>query len=220
MTVLTVNPNARHDPPIHDLLRRRRSPRAFSPEPVAPEKLRRLLEAARWAASASNEQPWRFVVVTQDQPQDFQRFLGFVKEGNRLWAQYAPVLLLSVAKRSRERDGGENRHALQDVGQATASLSIQALEDGLFVHQMGGFDVDKAHEVLGIPDGYEPVTVMAVGYPGDPAALPEALRERELAARTRKPFSELVFAGRWGASFPAPSGGVTKIGPASQPTGS
>jgi nitroreductase len=185
------------DLPIHEQFRRRRSPRAFSSDPVEPEKLHRVLEAARWAPSASNEQPWRFVVARRDQPDEFARFLGFIKEGNVVWAQHAPVLLLSVARTRRERDGGQNRHAFHDVGQAVANLTLQALEEGLYVHQMGGFEVEKARETLHIPDDYDPVAVIALGYPGDPADLPEALQERERAARTRKPLSELVFEGDW-----------------------
>lgn len=184
---------------IHELLRRRWSPRAFSPRPVRADTLARLFEAARWAASSLNEQPWGFVVAdARDRPEDFARLLGCLNESNAVWAGAAPVLMLSVAKRRFDRGGAENRHAWHDVGQAAASLTLQATAEGLAAHQMAGFDADRAREELGLPEGWDPVAVIAVGYPGDPEALPEKLRERERAVRTRKPSSEFVFRGRWG----------------------
>lgn len=183
---------------IHELLRRRRSPRAFSTQPVRDDTLARLFEAARWAASSSNEQPWGFVVGTADRPEDYARLLGCLNESNAVWAGKAPVLMLSVARRRFARNGSENRHAWHDLGAASASLTLQATAEGLVVHQMAGFDAEKARETLGLPEGYDPVAMMAVGYVGDPEDLPETLRERELAVRTRRPSSEFVFGGRWG----------------------
>lgn len=185
---------------IHDLLRKRRSTRAFQARPVEREKLRRLFEAARWAPSSSNEQPWRFIVATQEHPEDFAALLGTLAEGNRVWAQYAPVLVISVTKKLKG-DGRDNRHAFYDVGQAVTSLILQAVEEGLLARQMGGFSPDKAREVLNIPEGYEAVSVIALGYPGDPANLPEDVRAKESAARTRKPLSEIVFGGAWERSW-------------------
>lgn len=200
-TVEVTRPAPEAAPTIHDLLRRRRSPRAYSELLVEHDKLERLFEAARWAPSASNEQPWRFIVATKDRSDDFARVLSAIKEGNRQWAQHAPVLLIPVAKKFKDKDSGENRHAFHDVGQAIAHLSIQAIEDGLYLRQMGGFDPVIAREQLGIPEGYEPVSAIAIGYPGDVDRLPEPLREREQALRTRKPLSELAFAGTWGESL-------------------
>ena len=167
---------------IHELLRRRWSPRAFSPQPVPPDTLERLFEAARWAPSSNNEQPWSFVVATSDQLDDFARLRDCLNEKNALWAGRAPVLMLSVARRHFNRNGQENRHALHDVGQAVANLTFQATAEGLFVHQMAGFSVEKARETLGLPNGQEPVAMIALGFPGDPAALPDDLRARELAS--------------------------------------
>ena len=184
--------------PIHDLLTKRWSPRAFADRPVEPDKLLRLLEAARWAPSSYNEQPWAFLVATKDRPEDFQKMLGCLIEFNRSWASAAPVLLLAAARLAFDRNGQPNRHAYYDLGQAVACLTIQATEDGLGVHQMAGILPDHARQVLAIPDGWDAVAAIAVGYPGSPESLPEQLRQREMAPRTRKPLADFVFEGGWG----------------------
>jgi len=183
---------------IHDLIKRRWSPRAFSDRPVEPGTLRSLLEAARWAPSSNNEQPWNFIVATKDNQAEFSRLLSCLVEGNSLWAQHAPVLMVSVARMSFEDDGKPNRHAFHDVGQAVANLIVQATALGLMAHQMAGFHPDKVRELYGVPKEFEPVAAMALGYPGDPQSLPERLRTRELAPRERKPLTGFVFTGRWG----------------------
>jgi nitroreductase len=192
--------------PIHDLLKRRWSPRAFSDRPVEPDRLRSLLEAARWAPSSSNEQPWSFLVATKDEQAEYGRLLSCLVEGNSLWAQRAPVLMVSVARMSFEESGEPNRHAYYDVGQAVADLSVQATALGLMVHQMAGFHPDKVRELYGIPKEFEPVAAIALGYPGDPQSLPEKLKQRELAPRERKPLAQFVFTGRWGKTSPLVSG--------------
>jgi len=183
--------------PIHDLLAKRWSPRAFADRPVAPDVLRSLWEAARWAPSSANEQPWSFLVATRDDPQEFSRMLSCLVEGNQIWAKQAPVLMVSVAAKL-DRDKDPNAHAWYDVGQAVMSLSVQAMALGLFVHQMAGILPDKIRELYQIPDSHEPVTGLTLGYPGTPEQLSDKLRQRELAARTRKPIGEFVFSGRWG----------------------
>ena len=188
--------------PIHELLRERWSPRAFADRMVEPEELRSLLEAARWAPSSFNEQPWSFIVATKEHPGDYERLLSCLVEGNVRWAQHAPVLMLSVAKLAFERNGKPNRHAFHDVGLAVENMVIQATALGLAVHQMAGFHVDKARELFSIPDGHEPVAALVLGFPGDPAGLPEDLRERERAPRTRKPLESFVFSGQWGQPSP------------------
>lgn len=184
--------------PIHNLLQRRWSPRAFSDQTVELEKLRSLLEAVRWAPSCFNEQPWSFILATKDNPAEHERLLSCLSESNQQWAQDAPVLMLSVAKLAFERNGKANRHAFHDVGLAVENLVIQAIALDLFVHQMASFDLEKARELYGIPEGYEPVAGIALGYLGDPQALPENLYERELAPRIRKPSASFVFSGYWG----------------------
>jgi nitroreductase len=192
--------------PIHELLKRRWSPRAFSNRIVEPDTLRSLLEAARWAPSSYNEQPWSFIVATKQDPAEFARLLSCLVEGNIQWAQHAPVLMVSVARLSFEEDGKPNRHAFHDVGQAAANLTVQATALGLFVHQMAGILPDKVRALYGVPEQYEPVAAIALGYPGDPQSLPERLRNRELAPRERKPLTEFVFTGRWGQPSPIVTG--------------
>jgi len=187
--------------PIHELLRRRWSPHAFSEQRVEPATLASLLEAARWAPSSYNEQPWAFIVATKDDPAEYERLLACLVPGNQQWARTAPVLLLSVAKLNFERGGKPNRHAFHDVGLAAMSLVIEAMARDLFVHQMAGIEVEKCRATYSIPDGWEPVAGFALGCPGDPAALPERLRQRELAPRRRKPLAKFVFTGRWGTGF-------------------
>jgi len=188
--------------PIHELLARRWSPRAFSPHKVEPGVLMQLFEAARWAASSFNEQPWSFIVATSDNAEQFQRMLSVVVPFNAAWVQHAPVVALSVAKLRFAHNNEVNRHALHDVGQAAASLAIQATALGLAIHQMAGFDVEKARAEFSIPAGYEPGAVMAIGYPGDADSLPAPLREKELAPRSRQPLDKILFAGKWGETSP------------------
>ncbi|MBF2003151.1 MAG: nitroreductase family protein [Synechococcales cyanobacterium M58_A2018_015] len=183
--------------PILEAIRHRWSPLAFSNQPVEPEKLRQVLEAARWAASSYNEQPWSFIVATQEDPREFARLLDCLVEANQEWAKNAPVLMLSVAALHFQRNGNDNRHAFHDVGAAAAHLAIQATALGLFVHQMAGFDAAKARQTYQIPAGYEPVAAIALGYLGDPQQLSERLQQRELAPRTRKPLESFVFTGSW-----------------------
>ena len=188
--------------PIHDLFARRWSPRAFDERPVETQLLRSLFEAARWAPSSNNEQPWRFIVASKEHQTDWNRLFECLAEGNRRWAFRAPVLVLSVASMYFEDDGKPNRHALHDTGLATENLVLQATASELVAHQMAGFDLEKARADLLIPSGYEPVAMIAVGYPGDPAVLTERLRERELRPRTRRPIAEWTFRGQWGIRIP------------------
>jgi len=191
--------------PIHELIRRRWSPRAFSELPVEPDKLLTLFEAARWAASASNEQPWAFLVATQGDPKNYENMLGVLVDFNRGWANKAPVLILTVAHTQFEKDGKPNRHGFYDLGQAAANLALQATALGLTTHPMAGFSVEAARERFAVPEGWEPVSVIALGYPGDLDSLTEKLRQREIAQRHRKPLESFVFSGTWG--HPAPIAG-------------
>src|SRR5207237_4302235 len=140
----TMTKTARNDYPIHDLLRRRWSPRAFADRLVDPDKLRSLLEAARWAPSSFNEQPWAFVVATRDRQEEFARVLGCLVEFNQTWAKSAAALMLTFARLTFDRNGQPNRHAYHEVGLAMANLTVQATAEGLAVHQMAGIVVEKA----------------------------------------------------------------------------
>ncbi len=189
--------------PIHDFIRQRWSPRAFADRAITRTELGGLLEAARWAPSSSNEQPWSFIVATRDNKTEFEKLFSCLVPGNQLWAGAAPVLMLSIAHMVFEEDNSPNRHAFHDVGLAVENLILQGMSIGVFTHQMAGFHVNKARELFALPAGYEPVAMIALGYPGDPQTLPETLRERELAARSRKGLEEFVFAARWGQRSPA-----------------
>jgi nitroreductase len=186
-----------NDHPIHDLLRKRWSPRAFSSRPVERETLLRLLEAARWAPSSYNEQPWAFILATHDQPAEYARVLGCLIEFNQSWAKAAPVLLLGVAHLSFDRNQQPNRHAAYDLGAAAANLTMQATAEGLFVHQMAGILPDKARTEFHVPEGWDVMTGIAIGYPGDPSTLSDELRKREISPRSRKALASFVFTGAW-----------------------
>ncbi len=199
--MLTIDKTADSSYPLLTPIKNRWSPRAFAAKAVETEKLLTILEAARWAASSNNQQPWRFV-VTQKGETAFERLVACLREGNALWAQHAPVLVLTLAKTMFEaradKPARENRYAFHDLGLAVGNLLIQASELGLYAHQMAGFYPDKAREAFTVPTGYEPATVIALGYLGDPENLPDDLAERERAKRNRKPLEDIVFSGRFG----------------------
>lgn len=174
------------------------SPRSFADRAVEPETIRSLLEAARWSASSRNLQPWSFIVAPREHPDDFERMIGCLMEGNIPWASKAPLLILTIAHLVIPGRDRTNGHAWNDLGLAVQNLCVQATALGLYVHQMGGFSSDKARTTFQIPEGYDPVTVLAVGYLGNPNELPEDRRDSELAPRERKPLSDFVFAGEWG----------------------
>ena len=183
-------------------IRDRWSPRAFSAKQVTSDLLLKLLEAARWAASSFNEQPWRFLVATRQDPDAFQKALSCLTAANQEWARHAPVLVLTVVKDEFSKNGKPNRCAEHDLGLAMGNLSVQATAEGLVLHQMAGIDQDRIREVYGIPDGYHAVTGIAIGYQGDAEQLPEGwTKESELASRTRKPLQETVFGGGWETPF-------------------
>jgi nitroreductase len=198
--MLALKKPAETSVPVHEIIGNRWSPRAFDSRPVEPEKLKALFEAARWAASSSNAQPWYFIVATKDDPENFKKVLDSFVESNQSWAKNAPALGLSVAQLNFAMPDNKapNRHAFHDVGQAAANLALQAHSLGLEIHQMAGILPDKAREIFGIPTGFEAVAGMAIGYPGDPSTLPDKLKQRELAERSRKPLDSFVFTGKWG----------------------
>lgn len=193
---------ARTDHPINALLAERWSPYGFEERPVATDDLRSLFEAARWAPSSYNEQPWSFFVATKADPEAFRRLLSCLVEANQEWAKAAPVLVLSVVSRRFSRNGRENRAAVHDLGLAAANLVVEATSRGLHVHQMIGIVPEKAREAFQIPEHFEAWTAMAIGYRGDPAKLPEGLKDRDLAPRSRKSLRQFVFAGPWGDPSP------------------
>ena len=182
---------------IHDLLARRWSPRAFEDKAVPEGVLMRCFEAARWAPSCYNDQPWRFVYAHRENEKAFQLILDSLMDMNRLWAMKAPVLMIGVAKTHFRHNGNVNAHARYDLGQALAAFSIQAMSQDLYVHQMAGFSPEKAAVNLDIPDGYEAVTAVAVGYVGDAEQLDENYKGMERSPRTRIALEELVHKNSW-----------------------
>lgn len=178
--------------PVSTLIEKRRSKRAFLDKPVEQEKIRSLFEAARWAPSSMNEQPWSYLYATKDQGELWNKLFDTLMEGNKIWVKDAPLLVLSLARKSFERNDRTNTTAKYDLGGANAFLSLQATEMGLNVHQMGGFDAQKVRLDFNVPDHYEIGVIMAIGYPGDPEQLPENLKQREVAPRWRKPQDEFV----------------------------
>ena len=190
------------DFPVHELIRERWSPRAFADKPVREDVLRSLFEAARWAPSSNNEQPWAYIVATKDDQENFEKLLGTLVEFNAGWARHAPVLAIAVAELAFAKNHAPNRNAQYDTGAATALLSVEATARRLGVHQMAGFDPAKARKAFNIPPEWDAIAAMAIGYPGNPDALPHPLKDRELAPRSRKPISEFVMTGSWGHTAP------------------
>lgn len=190
------------DFPVHELIRERWSPRAFADKPVPHEVLRSIFEAARWAPSSNNEQPWAYLVASREDKENFEEALSVLVEFNVNWAKGAPVLAIAVARLTFAKNNAPNRNAQYDTGAASAMLSVEATARGLAVHQMAGFNPEKARQVYGIPQGWKAIAAIAIGYPGDPASLPPPLKDREMAPRTRKPIAEFVMTGHWGHTAP------------------
>ncbi|MBI3866546.1 MAG: nitroreductase family protein [Planctomycetia bacterium] len=191
-----------NDHPIHELIAARWSPYAYSDRPVPVDSLQSLFEAARWAASSYNEQPWSYIVASKDDPAGYEKVLSCLVEGNQAWAKIAPVLAIGCTSLKFARNGQPNAAALHDLGQSSAQLALEAASRGLAVHQMIGILPDRARELFQVPEGVQPLTGLTIGYPGDPKSLPEQIGSRDAARRGRKPLSEFVFSGRWGTTAP------------------
>lgn len=186
-----MKPTPKADYPIHELLLKRWSPRSFSATPVAQDTLNQLLEAARWASSSYNEQPWRFI-VGQKGDANYQPLLDALNPFNQAWASSAPVLLVGVAKKTFSANDNPNRHAVYDLGQAMAQLTVQATQEGLYLHQMAGFDPEAIAKAYGLSSDFDVVVAAAIGTLGDAGDLPEQLAEKELQTQVRKPISDLL----------------------------
>lgn len=192
--------HARTDHAILDVIRRRWSPRAFDPDAdISADELHQLFEAARWAPSSANEQPWRFVVAdARRSPDAFAALLGTLTPRNQEWARLAPLLVLVAVRLTVERSGHPNPHAWYDAGQAVAFLTLQATDAGLAVRQMQGFNPALARDACHVPEPFEPAVVIAVGRVGDPDRLAhEAHRTAERQPRQRRPIGEFVFDEVW-----------------------
>jgi nitroreductase len=192
--------------PIHPLLRDRWSPRAFDPaRNVTEQEILALLEAARWAPSCYGDQPWRFLLWNrQTDPQGWQAAFDCLAEGNQLWVKDVPLLIAAFAVPDFRHDGKPNRWAQYDTGAAAMGLCLQAVALGLAAHQMGGFDAQRLKTTFGVPPEVTAMAMIAVGHRGTPEQLPEPLRERETAPRSRLPLGEVAYRGRWGNPFTTP----------------
>jgi len=186
------------DYPINDLIANRWSPYSFANRSVSNEDLKSLFEAARWAASSYNEQPWTYIVAKKEETEQFGRLVSCLVDGNQVWAKEASALAIGVTRLNSARNNQPNRAAIHDLGLASANLVLEATARGLSAHQMIGILPDKVRELYSVPEGYEPLTAVAIGYAGDPKDLPEELRSRDAARRPRKPLADFVFSGRWG----------------------
>jgi nitroreductase len=184
---------------ILETLRQRWSPRAFSDRMVEKEKLQSIFEAARWAPSSMNEQPWRFIVGIKGDD-SWQRIYDSLVQWNQQWAGNAPVLIMNLGKKTFAYKGRPNGTYQYDTGQAVAMMTIEAQNLGLYAHQIGGFSQQKAAEVLQIPEDYHPISITALGYYGDPSSLPEDIQESEQAERKRHLLQDIVFSGKFGES--------------------
>lgn len=178
--------------PVLETIRKRWSPRAFASYPVAPEALHQVFEAASWAPSAMNEQPWRYIYAHHANQEAFQKMVDCLLPGNQPWAKHAPVLILALAKTHYD-NGQANSAALHDLGMANATLILEATALGLYGHFMGGFDRAKAQEAFHLPEGLQPVVMLALGYLGEADQLEEPFLSREKAPRQRKPITEFAF---------------------------
>ncbi len=185
------------DYPIHELLQKRWSPRAFSERLIDTELLNQLFEAARWAPSSYNEQPWRFIVARKDNEEAYDQLASVMNDFNQSWAMDAPVLVLALTKTTFDLDGRDNPHAGHDLGQAIAHLTFEATKNDLYVHQMAGILPEKARELYNISDDYNPMTMFAIGYKGQPESLNDKMKKQETSPRIRKDLDEIVFDGEW-----------------------
>jgi nitroreductase len=188
--------------PIQDVLAERWSPYAWADRPVSDADLHAIFEAARWAASSYNEQPWRWIIATNADPAEHARVLSCLVDTNQAWAKHAPVLGLGIASLRFERNGKDNPAAIHDLGIAAGSVMYESTARELRAHFMIGILPERVRELFGVPDGFQPLTGLAIGYPGDIETLPEPLRKRDEAKRTRKPLGETVFTGAWGKPAP------------------
>ncbi|HUI92841.1 MAG TPA: nitroreductase family protein [Chitinivibrionales bacterium] len=189
---------AKTDFGIHPLLKNRYSPRSFLDKSIAPDTLRRIFEAARWSPSCNNDQEWFYIVGIRGQGPDFDRIVSVLRPNNQTWASKASVLMIVCGRTTFTGGTTPNKYHAYDSGQSAAHLTFQAASEGVSVHQMAGFDPDKTRTEFSVPDGFVPLTAVAMGYAGDASMLPEALAKRETAERTRRPQKEFVFGGTWG----------------------
>ncbi len=185
---------------INALAEQRWSPRAFSNRIVESNKIKSILEAARWAPSAFNEQPWRFI-IGQKGNNTYKKILSTLVDWNKLWASNAPVLILNMAKKTFAHNGKQNITFKYDLGQAVGIMILEAVNQGLFTHQMTGFNADTATILFSVPDDYQVVSVTALGYGGNVDDLPKEIAGMETKLRERNSLNKIAFSSIFGESF-------------------
>ncbi len=178
--------------PLLEVIEQRRSKRSYAETPIEPGKIQSLFEAARWAPSSSNEQPWSYIYATKDQTELWNKLFETLFDLNKIWVERAPLLVMGLIRKNFISNGKPNAYAVYDLGAANALLSLQATHMGLNVHQMGGFNREIAKANMSVPDTHEAVVIIAIGYPGDLEQLPENLKQREVAPRQRYVQQEFV----------------------------
>lgn len=187
---------------VHDLIASRKSIRAFGDKEIDDKNFVSIFEAARWASSSRNEQPWRFIAARKKDKESFHRTLSCINESNWQWAQFGAMLIVVLARKNFTSHPVPNNHAHHDVGLAIGNLVLQATSLGIYMHQMGGIDYVKVREVFEVPEEYDVISIIVGGYPGNNDSLPDKLRERELQPRHRKDLKDLVFESKFGKVNP------------------
>jgi nitroreductase len=185
METIITNKSSEFHHIVAESIKNRRSVRAYENKPIKPAQIHSLFEAARWAPSSANEQPWMYIYATKDQTELWQKLFSFLNEGNQRWAKNAPLLIVSFARKNFTGNGKPNGYALYDLGAANSFMSLEAVELGLQLRQMGGYSQGLAREGLNISDDFSLGAMIAVGYPGKTETLHESLHERERAPRER-----------------------------------
>src|SRR6187200_2617919 len=183
---------AKTDYPINELIAKRWSARAFSTRQVEKSKLLSILEAARWAPSSRNEQPWRYIVFTNNNPEKLKKAQSVLKDIND-YAKRAPILVCAITKKTYSDNRNHNRLHFHDLGAANENMFLEAFNQGLIMHEMGGFDIQKAREIFNIPEDYETGVMIAIGYQDNYDILPDSLSQKAFLPRQRKSLSEIAF---------------------------
>jgi len=199
---MSNNKTAATSQPVLSAIAQRWSPYVFDPErSVEREKLVSIFEAARWSASSFNEQPWRYLFATRDDSDAFQTLLGCLVDANQAWAKYVPALAIGCAKKTFTKNGKPNRVNEHDLGLANAQLTVQATSLGLHVHMMAGIEISKIRSTCKVPDDFDPVCAVAIGYHGENTDLDESIKQRDEGKRQRKPLGEIIFTDTWDQSY-------------------
>lgn len=200
MTEDIITKIAKTGHPVNELIAKRWSARAFSPKPVERSKLLSILEAARWAPSSKNEQPWRYIIFSKDNPVKLMKAQSVLLESNS-YAKRAPILICAIAKKNYSAEQKYNRLHFHDLGAANENMFLEAFNQGLIMHEMGGFDVQKAVEIFKIPEDFEIGVMIAIGYQDNHSVLPERFREKAYSPRERRKLSEIAFVEEIGKSL-------------------